>query len=125
MAVSLKRLTTKIATKAGPKVGFEPLLITGIITGFIQLFAACKKKESPDTTPAEFLAAHYDASNDTFDVRLVRRARANTRKSARKEGQKGLSAQQLDELTIAAFREGMNEKDQEGLKSALDAVAGE
>ena len=123
----LNKTANKIAKKCGTrlsgKLGLDPILITGIISSLLQIFAACKKKEEPDVTPADFLASKYNSDTGEFDPALIKRARPQARRAARKNGQKGLDKDALDALSVEAFTQTMNEKDQGAVSLACMQLA--
>lgn len=105
--------------------GFDPLTILTIITTLIPLISGCFKKTSTET-PAEYLADHFDEEDGTFDQSLVNRMRPQTRRAARKAGQRHLSRSQLDALSVATLTRAMNEDESTvaSVMAAADQMSG-
>lgn len=113
-------VSEKIAAKVdAAKVGLDPIIISAIVplvtTLLTNLFARCGKKQEqtdPPQTAKEYVAARYDAATDTFDQQMLERMRYSTRRACRKKGQRHLTPAQVDEFSIAALRQTMEEDEQ-------------
>jgi hypothetical protein len=85
---------------ASVNVGFDPIsLITILLPMLMQM--PCFKQEQ--VSAKEFLQDHYDDTTGRFDQILYDRARPKARRAARKDGRRGLSSEQLDEITHASL----------------------
>lgn len=93
-----------VSAAAAPKLGFDPISIVTILLPF--LMNCFKRTEGGDMKA--FLEDHYDEHTDTFDAHLVDRCRRNARRAARKAGSRKLSVAELDEITIASLRRGLD-----------------
>lgn len=123
MNKTANRIAKKCGTRLSGKLGLDPILISGIIGSLLQIFSACKRKEEPDVTPADFLASKFNADTGEFDPALIKRARPQARRAARKHGQKGLDKDALDAMSIEAFTQTMKEKDQGAVSLACIQLA--
>lgn len=90
----IKDEAEKIA--ANLDVGFDPVTIITLLLPML-MNMPCFKQEQ--TSAKAFLSDHYDENTGRFDPHLYDQARPKARRAARKDGQRHLSAAQLDEIT--------------------------
>ena len=94
-------------------LGIDPITILTIVTTLLPMLAKCFQSDPvvAGQTPQQFLTNSYDPTTDTFDAHLVDRARNQTRRAARREGQRHLTRDQLDAITTESFRHTMKSDD--------------
>lgn len=102
---------SRVADRARQDFGFDPISILAIVTTLLPMLTECFKKEEPAGDPKQYLRDHFSETENRFDSFLVKRARPQTRRAARKEGKGHLTKQQLDDITVSAFRQAMEEDD--------------
>jgi hypothetical protein len=112
---------TAIATAAAPEVGLPIVEILTIVTTLLPLFAKCFGG-SPASAKEELLN-NYDPVRDRFDSSIVKRARSQTRRAARKQGHMRLSKPELDAITVATFRRGLEQDENEVADVVVMAAA--
>ena len=107
----LSQAAEKVRDRAvGALPGFDPITILTIASILLPMILNCFKKQSPSTTPKEYLKDHFDENTQTFDSGLIESLRPRTRRAERKSGNtRKLSRDQLDEITKAALMQGMQE----------------
>lgn len=98
--MNLQNASVSIAKTASPNVGFDPITI---ISALLPLLVSCFKQTEPQATPKEYLEDHFDETTGTFDQSLINRCRPQTRRAARRDGQRRLSREQLDQITVATL----------------------
>ena len=88
-------------------LGFDPI---SLITILLPLLANCfKQTTSSQETPKSYLEDHYDEDTQSFDQSLVNRCRPQTRRAARKDGDRKLTRDQLDTVTVATLNKARTE----------------
>lgn len=110
--MSLKSAATSVASGlasgAGAGLGLDPMTILTIVSTvlplFLQWFQSCP--QSATQTPQQVLANSYDEATGTFDQHLIDQARPHTRRAARQNGQRHLTRDQLDAITVQSFLQG-------------------
>lgn len=117
----LKDHAEKIAQSAAGEtsVGFIELL--PIITTLLPMLLQCFQGASNQASAKEYLQDHYDANTDQFDSILVKRARPAARRAARKNGQPHMAKPNLDAITVASFRRGLEQSDQDVASAQAEA----
>ena len=98
----IKDEAEKIA--ANLNVGFDPVTIITLLLPML-MNMPCFKGEQ--TSAKEFLGDHFDGNTGRFDQHLYDQCRPKARRAARKDGQRHLSADQLDEITHASLMHAM------------------
>jgi hypothetical protein len=95
------------------------IVIAEIASLVLQSFISCYKAQHPDATPMsakDDLGSHYDPTTKTFSATILDRCRHHTKRAARRQCQRHLSADQLDDITTASLRRVL-EMDDSGLAS--------
>lgn len=92
-----------IATDAAPKTGIAPADIIKIIADWLPVALQCFALLGTGQTTKSYVTDHYDETKGEYDQSLVEQNRHRMRRSARQNGQKHLSSDQLDALSVAAF----------------------
>ena len=119
-----EKQAVRVAARVPATVGFlDPASLITIITALIPLLTSCFKQTSATATPREYLEDHFDEDDGTFDQSLINRCRPQTRRAARKDGNKKLSRSQLDEISVATLLQAKDE-DQSNVASCM-AEAGQ
>ncbi|TXI84789.1 MAG: hypothetical protein E6Q40_08825 [Cupriavidus sp.] len=105
-------------------LGIDPVTVLTIVTTLLPLLAKCFQRDPSVSgqTPQQFLTDHYDPTTDTFDQHLIDRTRAQTRRAARKEGQRHLTRDQLDAITVESLKRAMK-ADNETVSACLAEAA--
>lgn len=109
----LRSEATKVAERVPATVGIDPVTILMIVTTLLPTLLKCfqESTEATGTTAKQYLQDHYDEDTGEFDHGVVERARHRTRAAARKEGQRRLSREQLDAITVASFKQAIEADD--------------
>lgn len=121
----IEKLAARAARRvSSAAVGFDPLslitILTTLLPSLLQLFQSCR--QSTPMTAKQFLAANYDGED--FSTRLYRQSRGRVRREARAAGQRGrLTNVECDEISHAAFMEGMRADDETVQSCSLAASA--
>lgn len=110
--MSIQQEAQLVADRVDGTVGIDPATIFTIASILIPMLLKCFQS-SPSTAPTakEYLLDHYDQTTRTFDQSLVDRARPQTRRSARQAGERRLSRDQLDAITVASFHHALESSD--------------
>lgn len=99
--MNLQSQANRIGSDLRAGLGFDPATL---ITILLPMLVSCfKQTTSSQETPREYLADHYDEDTASFDQSLINRCRPQTRRAARQDGQRRLSRDQLDQITIATL----------------------
>ena len=109
MQNELDRQAAACAARVSPDTGFDPISLITIITALIPLLTSCFKQTAATATPREYLEDHFDEDTGTFDQSLINRCRPQTRRAARKEGNRRLSRSQLDDISAATLLQAKDE----------------
>ncbi len=103
-----------IATRSNA-VGFDATLI---ISALIPVLLSCFKRDEQNETPKAYLEDHFDEHTGTFDASLINRCRPQTRRAARADGQRRLTREQLDLITVQTLEHARTMPDEQ-----IEAVA--
>lgn len=117
----LKDHSEKIAATASVETGIGVVELIPIITTLLPMLLQCFQGASNQTSAKECLQDHYDANTDQFDSILVKRARPAARRAARKNGNAHMAKPDLDAITVASFRRGMDQSDQDLASAQAEA----
>lgn len=91
--------------------GATPNWLT-IITNLLPFLTTCLPfLAAPGQTPRDYVTSHFDDQSQTFDDSLISAARPHARRAARKSGERGLSRDDLDAMSVATFTHVMNMDD--------------
>ncbi len=117
----LKDHSERIAQSASSQTSVGLIELIPIITTLLPMLLQCFQQTQGSKSAKEYLADHYDANTDEFDSILVRRARPAARRAARKNGQPHMSKQDLDAISVASFRRGLDENEQDVASAVAEA----
>lgn len=117
----LKDQAAKVAQSVSDQTGIGFIELVPIITTLLPMLLQCFQGTSNQVTAKEYLQDHYDANTDKFDSILIKRARPAARRAARKNGQPHMSKQDLDAITVASLRRGLEESDQDVASAQAEA----
>jgi hypothetical protein len=109
----------KISETSAAKTGLAISVILPIIEMFLPMLMNMPCLQGQPAK--EVLQDHYDANTDTFDSQAIKRARPAMRRSARRNGQGGLSKPDLDIMTVEAFGRGLDSSDQDVSSAQAEA----
>ena len=102
-------VASRIGEPLRADVGFDPTMLIGVL---LPLLVSCFKRTEPQAeSPKDFLRDHFDEVTGTFDPSLVNRCRPQTRRAARRDGERRLSREQLDRITVATLTHAMQADD--------------
>lgn len=118
----LKDHAAKIAKDASNNASIGIDVLIPIITTLLPMLLQCFQGTQSNASAKEYLQDHYDANTDEFDSILIKRARPAARRAARKNGQPHLSKPDLDAITVASFRRGLEESDQDVASAMAEAA---
>lgn len=118
---NLESTAQQIASDLTPDNGSlgSAIVIAEIASMVLQAFISCYKTQHPDATPTsakDDLRSHFDPATNTFSSTMLDRCRRHTRHAAKRNGQRHLTADQLDDITNASLRRVL-EMDDSGLAS--------
>ena len=118
--MSLQDHVTAITATAASVVGLDPLTMLTIVSTLLPLLAQCFS--GTPQSAKQYLSEHYDETSATFDQSIIDQARPRARRAARIQGQRRLSRDQLDAITVASFNHAMS-LDDSSLASAVVEAA--
>ena len=109
--VNLEDQAQRVAAYIDPgKVGFSSAIIAGLITVILPVITNWFSRCSGNDDPAPVAAKAYNPSTDSFDPEVVRKMRPQTRRGCRRKGERSLSTEQLDEISVGVLRHAMNQE---------------
>lgn len=118
----LRDHAAKISKSVSDSTGMAESIILPIIMALLPMLLQCFQGTQNNASAKEYLQDHYDANTDEFDSILIKRARPAARRAARKNGQPHLSKPDLDAITVASFRRGLEESDQDVASAMAEAA---
>jgi len=78
-----------------------------------KLFQTCQSAAptSEQSTAKEYLLDRYDMQTGTFDTHFVEEMRPRTRRAARKNGERHISVDQVDAISVASLKHALEADD--------------
>lgn len=108
--VTLEDQAARVASYVKGKVGIAEALLAGLITAIIPVITNWFSRCSGNDDPAPVASKAYDPATDSFDPEVIRKMRPQTRRGCRRKGERHISQEDLDQISIGVLRHAMNQE---------------
>lgn len=92
------------------KVGIAETLIATLIVAIIPRMTNWFSKCTGNDDPAPVAAKAYNAATDSFDPEVIRKMRPQARRGCRSKGERHVSTEDLDQISIGLLRHAMTQE---------------
>lgn len=121
MTMLLKDHCAKVSASVSASTGIAESIILPIIQILLPMIMQMPCLQSAPSLKEKALDS-YDPNTDQFDSHAVKRVRPLTRRAARKAGHPAMSVQDLDAMTVAAFRQALDSPEQDIASAKAEAA---